>query len=189
MAIDVFMTLQRYDRTYLPSESQVDVSTLTDYTGRVMPAAMRGFVFQLSEYSFDVEQTLNIGSASGGAGAGKVTFNPLSITRLVDVSSPSIFLACASGAPFMQLDLYLRKASGGAAAGFVFLQYTFKLVAVKTLAWSHDEESPRESVTFDYGGLQVKYRAQNPDGSGAKPIVNGWNRVSNVADVGTNPIN
>jgi hypothetical protein len=32
-------------------------------------------------YSFDIEQVLNIGSQSGGAGAGKVTFNPFSVTR------------------------------------------------------------------------------------------------------------
>jgi hypothetical protein len=37
--------------------------------------------------AFDIEQTLNIGSQSTGAGAGKVTFNPFSITRKIDVSS------------------------------------------------------------------------------------------------------
>ncbi len=34
-----------------------------------------------SAVAFDIEQVLNIGSQSGGAGAGKVTFNPFSITR------------------------------------------------------------------------------------------------------------
>ena len=32
--------------------------------------------FEVSDYSFDIEQVLNIGSQSSGAGAGKVTFNP-----------------------------------------------------------------------------------------------------------------
>ena len=32
---------------------------------------------------------LSIGSQSTGAGAGKVTFNPFSITRKIDVSSPT----------------------------------------------------------------------------------------------------
>jgi hypothetical protein len=41
--------------------------------------------------TFDVEQTLNIGSQSSGAGAGKVTFNPFSITRKVDRASPVFF--------------------------------------------------------------------------------------------------
>ena len=38
-------------------------------------------------FSFDIEQTLNIGSQSTGAGAGKVTFNPFSITRKIDPGS------------------------------------------------------------------------------------------------------
>jgi hypothetical protein len=42
-------------------------------------------------FFFDIEQTLNIGSQSTGAGAGKVTFNPFSITRKVDRASP-VFL-------------------------------------------------------------------------------------------------
>jgi type VI protein secretion system component Hcp len=37
------------------------------------------------------EPTLSIGSQSTGAGAGKVTFNPFSITRKVDRSSPVFF--------------------------------------------------------------------------------------------------
>jgi bacteriocin-like protein len=43
------------------------------------------------KYTFDIEQTLNIGSQSNGAGAGKVTFNPFSITRKVDRASPVFF--------------------------------------------------------------------------------------------------
>jgi type VI protein secretion system component Hcp len=39
--------------------------------------------------TFDIEQTLNIGSQS--TGAGKVTFNPFSITHKVDRASPVFF--------------------------------------------------------------------------------------------------
>ena len=46
---------------------------------------------QVSGGSFDIEQTLTIGSQSTGAGAGKVTFNPFSITRKVDRASPVFF--------------------------------------------------------------------------------------------------
>jgi type VI secretion system secreted protein Hcp len=49
-------------------------------------------IFEISDFSFDIEQTLNIGSQSTGAGAGgKATFNPFSITRKVDRSSPIFF--------------------------------------------------------------------------------------------------
>ena len=45
-------------------------------------------VFEVDNFNFDIGQTLNIGSQSTGAGAGKVTFNPFSITRKIDKASP-----------------------------------------------------------------------------------------------------
>jgi len=39
----------------------------------------------------DPSQTLNIGSQSKGAGAGKITFNPFQITRKTDQASPTFF--------------------------------------------------------------------------------------------------
>jgi len=39
----------------------------------------------------NTSQTLNIGSQSKGAGAGKITFNPFSITRKTDRASPNFF--------------------------------------------------------------------------------------------------
>jgi type VI secretion system secreted protein Hcp len=48
-------------------------------------------VFEIEDYSFDIEQTLSIGSHSSGAGAGKVRFNPFSITKKVDKASHIFF--------------------------------------------------------------------------------------------------
>ena len=42
------------------------------------PAGSEADLFEVEDFSFDIEQTLNIGSQSSGAGAGKVTFNPFS---------------------------------------------------------------------------------------------------------------
>ncbi len=39
-----------------------------------------GGLFEVDDYSFDIEQVLSIGSQSTGAGAGKVTFNPFSVS-------------------------------------------------------------------------------------------------------------
>ena len=51
-------------------------------------------------------------------------------------------------------------------SGQRFLVFDFKLVAVKTISWAHDDESPKETVTFEYGGLLVQYSPQGtPQGS------------------------
>jgi hypothetical protein len=31
--------------------------------------------------------------------------------------------------------------------------------------WSHDDEAPKETVTFEYGALVVQYHQQMPDGA------------------------
>ncbi len=127
---------------------------------------------EVLDMSFDIEQTLNIGSQSTGAGAGKVTFNPLSITKRVDSFSPEMLIRCASGTPFE-------------TATFTFpdgldLTVTLKLVAVKTigLAMADPDKLNRfelnvlEEVTFEYGGLIL-------ESSGTRK---GWNHVRNVSD-------
>jgi type VI secretion system Hcp family effector len=176
---------------YLPSESQVDFKDVasSQIADPFIAAIKQGkFLFEVEDYSFDVEQVLNIGSQSRGAGAGKITFNPFSITRPIDMSSPVLYQNACSGTPFATVGLGLRKGSGGDTAGQFFLSFMFKLVAVKTIAWSHDETSPKETITFEYGGLQVRYGVQDPNGKITQIIATGWSRVSNKVDTTDTPI-
>jgi type VI secretion system Hcp family effector len=180
----------------LVSESQVDMSQnsealATDGQAGSTPLttlATKNQIFEVEDYSFDIEQTLTIGSQSFGAGAGKVTFNPFSITRKIDRASPVFYQMACSGTAFKWVTLALRKSAGGNTSGQVYLRFDFKLVAVKTISWAHDDESPKETVTFEYGGLLVRYAMQNPDGSLAAAIPGGWNRVANISDQTMNPI-
>jgi len=196
MAIDSYMFFQKYNGSaagdFLPSESQVElVSTGAKDNGDMIGPFKKAFdakfqnnrcgLFEVEDYSFDIEQALNIGSQSSGAGAGKVTFNPFSITRKIDCASPQFFQMACSGTPFHTVGLGLRKSAGGDVSGLLFLMFTFKLVAVKTISWAHDDESPKETVTFEYGGLNVMYTQQKPDGSVYAPDAGGWNRVKNIS--------
>jgi type VI secretion system secreted protein Hcp len=187
MAIDSYMMFQQYGGTLLDAESQVDLSKNTEELMSKPTKVTAGKVFEIEDYSFDVEQTLNIGSQSSGAGAGKITFNPFSITRKIDKASPIFYEMACSGTAFQQVTLVLRKSSGASAgnadvSGVIYLRYDFKLVAVKTISWSHDDESPKEEVTFEYGGLQIRYCPQSPDGKLLPVVMGGWNRVKNVRD-------
>jgi len=176
-----FTAFKGYDGKFLQSDAQVDISRGTD-TLLSQPFKIEpGSLFEIEDYGFDVMQTLNIGSQSTGAGAGKVTFNPFSITRKIDRASPKLFEMCCSGAPFANVALLLRKGSGAGGA-LTIARFDFKLVAVKTMAWKQGTKVPTESVTFEYGGMQVRYAAQNPDGSLTSPVIAGWNRVRNVTD-------
>lgn len=146
----------------------------------VTPAVVStaGALFEISDWSTDVEQTLNIGSQSSGAGAGKVVFNPFSITRKVDKASPQLFRAACSGTPFEFVDLLLVKP--GPADGRVFLGFRFGLVAVKTIGWTSADDVPTETINFEYGSLTLSYAEQSPDGSVEPVVFQGWDRVRNV---------
>ena len=123
MAVSAYLNFTLYDGTTLTSESQ----------NTVHPGWS-----EVSVFSFDIEQVLNIGSASTGAGAGKVTFNPFSITRNVDTNSPILYQMCCSGTPFKSVDLALHKAASTSqrSAPQDYLVFTFKLVAVRTISWA-----------------------------------------------------
>lgn len=193
MAIDSYTVFIPYNGSPLLAESQVDMSK----NNEELASDLKGYaaaqqLFEVDDYSHGMEQQLNIGSQSTGAGAGKPTFNPFSITRKIDKASPTLFDMACSGTAFQQVTLALRKSGGAGASstssGLVFLRFDFKLVAIKTIEVAHDDESPKETVTFEYGGLFMRYCQQNPDGTLAASIPGGWNRVKNIQDHSTTKI-
>jgi len=180
MAISGYMWFQNYDGTYLDSESQVDFSKQSQASGINYPP--NGNIFEVEDYSFDIAQALSIGSQSTGTGAGKVTFDPLSITRRTDRASPVLYqMACARTA-FQAVVLVLTKSAGGTVSALAFEKFTFKLVGIKSIAWAYDLETPKEVVTFEYGGLVIEYWIQNADGSLGSKVLGGWNVVKNILD-------
>ena len=111
MAIDGYMFFFGYDKTYLQSKSQVSLThgdgdcEIVDPFVTAAKAYSASSGLRIEDYNFDIEQTLNIGSASSGAGAGKITFNPFSITRKVDRASPIFFQMACSGKSFQTVGL------------------------------------------------------------------------------------
>jgi type VI secretion system Hcp family effector len=179
MAIEAYMTFTPYSGAPLTCESTVSFSG-SDNLATGMTA---GQVFEIEEWSqLSIEQTLNIGSQSSGTGAGRVDFKEFSITRRIDRASPTFFKMACSGTPFKNVTLALRRASGGDTAGLFFLRFDFKLAAVKTISWSHDETAPKEEVTFEYGGFHLQYAPQNSDGSQGTTMQDGWDRTKNVRE-------
>lgn len=124
--------------------------------GPTRDADHRG-AFEIKDFSFGVENPTTIGSATGGAGAGKVKFNEFTIKKTVDSASPNFFRQAAStGRHFARVRLQMRKAGGGLA------NYVFDDVAVKSINWSGPgDEGPEESITFVYGRMSVGYAPQS----------------------------
>ena len=112
----------------------------------------------------------------------------LSILRHVDKASPVLFNMACSGATFETVVLFQARnvgtTGGPSLSDAIFLRFDFKLALVRSIAWNADSTSPPESLTLQYGGLQVRYAPASSGGSGAV-VVAGWNAVKNVADTTT----
>lgn len=118
--------------------------TLTPRTGAPI-------VFEVQDYSFNIEQTLNIGSQSSGAGAGKITFNPFSITTRPGTQTAALFRAMGDGSVFPSAELIVP-----GPGGRVRLDAKFRLIAPKSLReYFGGGGFPAEDVSFEYGGLEL----------------------------------
>jgi hypothetical protein len=105
--------------------------------------------FEVQDYSFDIEQTLSVGSQSSGAGAGKITFHPLTVTTRPGLQTSALFRAMADGSVFPSGELTVPSRRGG-----VLLDTKFRLVSVKSLGeLGHGDAVPHEQITFEYGAV------------------------------------
>jgi len=80
----------------LPASGTVQFSV--DYTGAadlgsLFAGSASAGAFELSDFSFDIEQTLSIGAQSSGAGAGKVNFDPFHINNLSNDAIPGFAIS------------------------------------------------------------------------------------------------
>jgi type VI secretion system secreted protein Hcp len=135
--------------------------------------------FEIKDFSFGIENPTTIGSATGGAGAGKIKFNEFTITKTSDGASPLLFLNAATGAHFDKVTIQMRKAGGDPkSTGKPFLVFQFGTVFTTKINWSGPgDEGPEESITFVYGTLQVQYQPQKPDSTATTGC---WDSIRNM---------
>ena len=142
-------------------------------------------LFALDDFSFSDDQTLNIGSQSSGAGAGKVTFDPLHLSFSQLGLDPTLFKMLASGQTFKEIDVLGYDASGDSS--HLAVDYSFGLTAAKTLSV---DASGITQLDLEYGSEELQVYNQHPDGSfsSTPDEVSAWNRVTNVSGFNGQPV-
>jgi type VI protein secretion system component Hcp len=146
------------------------------------PTAQAVAPLPITDFTFQVQQSLNIGSATSGAGGGRISFQPLMVTRKLDKNSPLLFKTSATGGHFAQVLLSLVINNGGPKGARLIVQWRLGLVFVKSITYTDGTEQD----TFAYGSVLFSYFPQNVTGTMGTPTVGGWNQVKNqsVTDVG-----
>jgi type VI protein secretion system component Hcp len=130
---------------------------------------------QVDDFAAAIEQTLNIGAQSTGAGAGKVTYHPMSFSTAPSSVDATLFTMAASGTAFEQIEVEILNGTN------VVQLYRYKLAAIKTIAWVLDKTTGKMKVqySFEYGGFHILTPM------GGKTFAAGWDRVKNVKDTPT----
>ena len=137
--------------------------------------------FEIKDFSFGVENPTTIGSATGGAGAGKVKFNEFTIKKTPDALSPRFFQQAATGDHIREIVLNFTKVDKKGHET-TYMTFQFQTVFTTKVDWSGPgDEGPEESITFVYGTLQVTYHQQDPTTGETTDTTFGWDQVQNKA--------
>jgi type VI protein secretion system component Hcp len=180
VAVDIFLVIRSNN-----SNPQISDTTTTDsYFSSTFSSAV---VCEISDFDFDVQNTINIGTATAGAGGGKAALGQLVIHRAVDKLSPALLSISATGEHFVAIQLYLRHSNptAGGTAPAPFLAYEFQTVFISKIEWSAGAGADlTEEVTFIYGAVAVAFQASNADGSLAgAPVKSAWSQLTNSSSV------
>jgi type VI secretion system secreted protein Hcp len=107
----------------------------------------------------------NAGSPSfrSGAGAGKATFQDLSIVHRIDKATPLLLQACATGTHLKEATITHRKAGKGQQE---FLIVKMNDIIITGVAHSGStDQSAAETVSLAFAKVELEYRPQKVDGS------------------------
>ena len=99
----------------------------------------------------------------GGGGAGKATFQDVSIVHGIDKATPALLKACATGLHIKDATITHRKAGKGQQEYLII-----KLNDVTITAVSHagaEDQPYLESVSLKFAKVDLEYKPQRLDGS------------------------
>ena len=138
---------------------------------------------ELDSISLGASTPVTIGSATGGAGAGKLVFDPIVISKVVDRLTPQIFANMASGQALTGQtngDLTIEFVKNVGATPTVFFRVEMKLVFFTSTgsATADGDNTVHENIKMLCGAQRVTV-VPIVGGTPQTPIVKSWSQVLN----------
>ncbi len=133
----------------------------------------------IESFSWGLSNTPSL--LNGGAGAGKVSFNEMRITKRVDLASAALAKIAATGVHIPDALLTIRK-PGSNGEPLEFLKIKLVEVFVTSVTQAIDSSSqPAESITLSFAKIDYDYQPDSKTGTG--PSVNfAWDIKANKAN-------
>jgi len=178
MAFDAFLILRNPSNLTNLFRNEVSDTAFAKYN----TVAVSGFTF--GEKNPAVISSI-------GAGSGKATFDPLSITKPASLNSPGFITACSMGMIIPRATLVLRRTGGSTSPnGGVFAVYSFGTVLVSSFeeSGSAGDDVPTENITFQFGQFAYHYYVASGAGGTVTAYKSAWDVVKNITWTGYSPL-
>src|SRR5262249_57980919 len=119
-------------------------------------------------------------AAGGGGGAGKVRLQDIHFTTKVNVASPNLMIACATGQHIKQAVLTVRKA-GKDQQEYYTIKLSDNLVSSYQSGGSEGSSSlPVDPFSLNFAKIEFEYKAQKADGTLGAGGKGGWDLKQNA---------
>ena len=139
---------------------------LGDIKGEATDAGHKEWIL-IESLSFPISRTIPTGAKDQQRTKGETTLGDVAVSRQVDKSSPKLFLACANGTFFKEVEVHLCTTVQNKQEPY--LKYKLADVIVSSYAasgTSSGDPLPSESVTLGYSAIEYTYIVVDPkDGS------------------------
>lgn len=121
-------------------------------------------------------------SRTGGHSGARADVQDFQIVKVLDKSSPNLFLYCASGKHIPSVVLELCAAAGDK---HTYMKYTLTdaLVSSFSPGGSHNGEGerPLEQVSFRFSKIEIEYTPYDNKGKAQAALKSGWSLETNKA--------
>ncbi len=145
-------------------------------TGDSTDKAHPGEIVLLS-YSFGVTNSARITTGSGGASAGRNSFQDIHFTAGLSKASPLLFAKCVTGTHIPHATITVRKA-GERPIDFFIVKLSTVIITSYSDAFTGGE-LPVDSVSIAFGKFEIEYKSQNADGGIGAVVTAGWDLSRN----------
>ncbi|MEP7281923.1 MAG: type VI secretion system tube protein Hcp [Rubrivivax sp.] len=99
----------------------------------------------------------------GGGGAGKASFQDISVTKYVDSASHALLLGCATGEHFTKATLTVRKA-GTTQQPYITITMDEVIVSSVSTGGSGGEDRLTENISLNFAKVKFEYFYQDDKG-------------------------
>ena len=112
---------------------------------------------EISSFSFGVANPTTIGSATGGAGAGKVKFGEIHVTKAFDKSSPALAKLSLNGNLLPAVQISAAKVHKGKEVDYLQFKLSDVTISTVQLSGGGGGLGPTESLSLNFTKIEIDY--------------------------------